>query len=298
MLSNSIADDIKHKFRYGNMAMKLIFVNTGVFVLISLFYLITFLFQQKGIYEAVLSKVEVPASVNTLLYQPWSVFTYMFLHAGFFHILFNMLWFYWFSEILVLFLGDKKILPLYLIGGLAGAAFYILAYNTIPVFIPKVEVSYMLGASASVFAVVFAAATLSPDYEVRLLLFGVVRIKYIALVALVLDIINIPNGNAGGYIAHLGGALAGFLYIKTLQSGFDAGRPFNKLFDGIATLFKPRPKVKVTYKSSDEKAAPKSPRSKSDQEKIDEILDKISRSGYDSLTREEKDFLFHYSKKG
>jgi membrane associated rhomboid family serine protease len=276
MLTNSIADDIKYKFRYGNMAVKLIFINIGVFVLTSLFYLVTFLFQQKGIYEVVLSKVEVPASVSTLLYQPWSVFTYMFLHAGFFHILFNMLWFYWFSEILVVFLGD----------------------NTIPVFIPKVEVSYMLGASASVFAVVFAAATLSPDYEVRLLLFGVVRIKYIALVALVLDIINIPNGNAGGYIAHLGGALAGFLYIKALQSGFDAGRPFNKLFDGMATLFKPRPKVRVTHKSSDEKTAPKSPRSQSDQEKIDEILDKISRSGYDSLTKEEKDFLFHYSRKG
>jgi membrane associated rhomboid family serine protease len=298
MLSNSITDDIKHKFRYGNMATKIIFVNMGVFVFFSLFYLITFLFQQQGIYEAVLSKVEVPASTHTLLHQPWSLLSYMFLHTGFLHILFNMLWFYWFSEILVLFLGDKKILPLYLIGGIAGALFYILAYNTIPVFIPKAEVSYMLGASASVFAIVFAAATLSPDYEVRLLLFGVVRIKYIALVALVLDIINIPNGNAGGYIAHLGGALTGFLYIKALQSGFDAGKPFNKLLDGIATIFKPRPKVKVTYKSSHVKAAPKSPRSKSEQEKVDEILDKISRSGYDSLTREEKDFLFHYSNKG
>jgi membrane associated rhomboid family serine protease len=298
MLTNSIIDDIAHKFRYGNMAMKLIFVNVGAYVSVSVLYLFAFLFQQMGFYEVVLSKLEVPASVHTLLYQPWTLFTYMFLHTGFFHILFNMLWFYWFSEIFVLFLGDKKILPLYIIGGIAGAMFYILAYNTIPVFMPKVEMSYMLGASASVFAIVFAAVTLSPDYEVRLLLFGVVRIKYIALIALVLDIINIPNGNAGGYIAHLGGALAGFLYIKTLRSGFDLSKPFNKLFDGVATIFKPRPKVKVTYKSSDEKAAPKAPRSKTDQDKIDEILDKISRSGYESLTKDEKDFLFHYSNKG
>ncbi|MCW5907535.1 MAG: rhomboid family intramembrane serine protease [Chitinophagales bacterium] len=297
MLTNSITQEIQHKFRHGNMVMKLIFVNIGVFLFFGVFSVLSYLLQNFDAYNWLLHKLEVPASVDVLLRQPWSLFTYMFLHSGILHILFNLLWLYWFGEIFVLFLGDKKILPLYLLGGVVGALLYVLAFNLLPVFAPKVATSQMLGASAAVFAIVFAAATLSPDYEVRLLLFGVVRIKYIALIALVLDIISIPYGNAGGYIAHLGGALTGVLYIKALRGGTDFGKPLNRFFDFVATVFKPKPKVKVTYKSSDERSAPKAPRSKSDQEKIDEILDKISRSGYDSLTKEEKDFLFHYSNK-
>ncbi len=297
MLSNSILDDIKYQFRFGNMVMKLIFVNIGVFLFLAIFHLFSFLFQSFGAYNFLLLHLEIPAAVSLLLRQPWTVLTYMFLHEGFFHILFNMLWFYWFGEIFVLFLGDKKVLPLYIIGGLTGALFYILAFNFIPAFVPSVDHSFMLGASASIFAIVFAAATLSPDYEVRLLFFGSVRIKYIALVALILDIINIPNGNAGGYIAHLGGALSGYLYIKSLQGGIDLGRPLSRFFGSIVSVFKPKRGVKVTYKNVEETSAPRSARTENDQERIDKILDKISHSGYDSLTKEEKDFLFHYSNK-
>ena len=296
MLTGSITNDIKYQFRYGNMVMKLIFVNAGVFLFFGIFYFISFLFQNNTAYNLVLSKVEMPASISTLLYQPWSVFSYMFLHTGFFHVLFNMLWFYWFGEIFVLYLGDKKILPLYILGGLAGAVIYLLAYNLLPVFKPQVDVSMMLGASASIFAIVFAAATIAPDYEIRLMFLGIVKIKYIAVVSLLLDIINIPYGNAGGYIAHIGGALSGYLYIKSLQGGFDFASPFNKLFDGVANLFKPKSNIKVTYKSETRKSEV-SLRSKNEQQRVDEILDKIARSGYDSLTKEEKDFLFNYSKK-
>ena len=243
-----------------------------------------------------LGKIEMPASLSVLLTQPWAVFSYMFLHTAFFHVLFNMLWFYWFGEIFVLYLGDKKILPLYILGGLAGAVIYLLAYNLLPVFKPQADISMMLGASASVFAIVFAAATLNPDYEIRLMFLGIVKIKYIAVVSLLLDIINIPYGNAGGYIAHIGGALSGYLYIKSLQGGFDFTSPFNKLFDGVANLFKRKSNIKVTYKS-DSQTAEKTSRSKNEQQKVDDILDKIARSGYDSLTKEEKDFLFNYSKK-
>jgi membrane associated rhomboid family serine protease len=238
----------------------------------------------------------MPASLSILLHQPWSVFTYMFLHTAFFHALFNMLWFYWFGEIFVLYLGDKKILPLYILGGIAGAVTYLLAYNLLPVFKPQIDVSKMLGASASIFAVVFAAATIAPDYEIRLMFIGTVKIKYVAIVSLMLDIINIPYGNAGGYIAHIGGALSGYFYIKSLQGGFDFTSPFTKAFGAVLNLFKPKSNIKVTYKSDSVKAE-KSSRSRYEQQRVDDILDKIARSGYDSLTKEEKDFLFNYSKK-
>lgn len=286
MLTGSIIGDIKYQFRYGNMVVKLIFVNIGVFVVLGIFNLLGFLVQSSSLYQFVLLKLQVPASLHNLLYQPWSVFTYMFMHTQFFHILFNMLWLYWFGEIFVLYLGDSKVLPLYIIGGLAGALTYILAYNLIPVFRPAVGVSYMLGASASIYAIVFAAATINPDHELGLLFIGPVKIKYIALVSLLLDIITIPYVNAGGYIAHVGGALSGFLFIRGLRSGID-----------VTSIFKRKPKVKVSYKSNEVKGSPGAPRGTGDQEKVDEILDKIARSGYDSLSKEEKDFLFHYSKK-
>lgn len=293
MLTGSILGDIKYQFRNGNMVMKLIFVNLGVFLFFGLFYLLSFMFQSQQAYNFLLTKLELPASLNTLLHQPWSLFTYMFLHQGLFHVAFNMLWLYWFGDIFVLYLSDKKILPLYIIGGLAGALIYVLAFNLIPVFKPQADISLMLGASASILAIVFAAATINPDHEVSLLFFGVVKIKYIALVSLLLDIINIPNGNAGGYIAHVGGALSGYLFVKAVRSGFDPAVPFVK----IGNLFKPRPKVKVSYKNEGGKQSSVPTRGSNEQAQVDEILDKIARSGYDSLTKQEKDFLFNYSKK-
>ncbi|HLP50334.1 MAG TPA: rhomboid family intramembrane serine protease [Chitinophagales bacterium] len=293
MLTDSITNDIKHQFRYGNMVMKLIFVNLGVFLFFGIFYLISFLIQNTVIYNLVLAKLETPASLNTLLYQPWSVFTYMFLHTSFMHVLFNMLWLYWFGEIFVLHIGDKKVLPLYLLGGLSGALIYILAYNLIPVFRPGAESALMLGASASIFAIVFAAATLNPEYEIGLMFIGPVKIKYIALVSLLLDIINIPYGNAGGYIAHIGGALSGFLYIRSLQGGFD----LFGIFKPVGNLFKRKPKLKATYKNESYQKPAQKNIGKTEQQRVDEILDKIARSGYDSLSKEEKDFLFNYSKK-
>lgn len=290
MLTGSIIGDIKYHFRYGNMVIKLIFINVAVFVFFGLFYLVGFIAQSNVIYSLLLQHLELPASLHTLLWQPWTVLTYMFLHVALMHVLFNMLWLYWFGEIFVLYLGDKKVLPLYIIGGLGGALTYLLAYNLIPVFKPSVDVSYLLGASASIMAIVFAAATLNPDHEISLILIGPVKIKYVALVSLLLDIITIPYSNAGGYIAHIGGALTGYLYVTGLRSGFDP-------FSGLIKLFKRRPAVKVGYKNTEAKAANTGTRSKGEQEKVDEILDKIARSGYDSLSKEERDFLFNYSKK-
>lgn len=296
MLTNSIIGDIKHNFRYGNMVTRLIFVNFAVFLFFGFFNLLSFFGQSYAWYEILLQKLEVPASASVLLHQPWSVFTYMFLHEGFWHILFNMLWLYWFGEIFVLYLNDKKVLPVYILGGLTGALIYILSFNFIPVFKPLTGASFMLGASASIFAIVFAAATINPNHIVNLILIGPVRLVYVAIIPLLIDVLNIPNGNAGGYIAHVGGALSGILYIKALQNGTDLAAPFIRLFDMIANLFRPKQGVRVSYKNVATPNAPKN-RSKNEQEKVDEILDKIARSGYDSLTKEEKDFLFNYSKK-
>lgn len=296
MLTGSVIGDIKYQFNHGGMVIKLILVNAGVFLFFGLLYLLEFLIQNNTAYGYLLSKIEMPAYVPALLQQPWSVFTYMFLHTGFFHVLFNMLWLYWFGEIFVLYLGEKKVLPLYLIGGIAGAAVYVLAYNFIPVFKPVIAGSMMLGASASIFAIVFAAATLRPDHEIRLLFFGIVKIKYIAIVSLLLDVIHIPYGNAGGYLAHVGGALSGYIFIKALQNGFDLSAPFIKIFDFIAGWLNRKATVKVAYRN-EKKTTPKETRTPNEQQQVDDILDKIARSGYDSLTKQEKDFLFNYSQK-
>ena len=292
MLTGSIIGDIKWQFRYGNMVIKLIFVNIAVFLFFGLLNVIAFLSQQPSFhafYSFLIGKVEAYAYLPVLLYQPWSVFTYMFLHENLFHILFNMLALYWFGDIFILYLGDKKILPVYIIGGLTGALFYILAFNFIPVFKPMIG-SPMLGASASIFAIVFAAVALNPDHEIGLVLFGNVKIKFVALVLLLLGILTIPFDNAGGTISHIGGAFAGYFYIIALRGGFDP-------VSSLTNLFKRKPKVKVTYKNTEARTGNPNPRSKGEQEKVDEILDKIARSGYDSLSKEERDFLFNYSKK-
>ncbi len=285
MFTNSISNDIKYQFRYGNMVVKLIFINVGVFIFFGLLSLLGFVLQDKSLYNILLTKAQMPASFSALLYQPWSAFTYMFLHTGLLHIVFNMLWLYWFGEIFELYLGDNKILPLYLIGGVSGAIVYALSYNLLPVFKPQLNISLMMGASASVFAIVFGAATLAPNYEVRLLFLGNVRIKYIALVSLLLDVINIPYGNAGGYLAHVGGAVSGYFFIKTLQGGID-----------VASIFKRKTKMKVSRTENFSKSS-SAKRNDSEQQRVDEILDKIARSGYDSLSKVEKDFLFKFSNK-
>lgn len=297
MNSSSLFGDMQYRFRYGNMVVKLIFVNIAVFLLVGMVQLAGFLFQSGTAYEWLLKNLEAPASLTQLVVQPWSLLTYMFLHKGIFHLLFNMLWLYWFGEIFVLYLGEKKVLPLYIIGGLSGAVLYILAFNLLPVFRPMLPVSYMLGASASIFAVVFAAATLHPDHELRLLFFGDVKIKYIAWVSLLLGVISIPSGNPGGNIAHVGGALSGFLFVKGLRSGWDMSAPFIRFQQFFTDVFKRKSKMKVTHHATNMRSQTRSKRGENEQEKVDEILDKIARSGYDSLTKEEKDFLFHYSKK-
>ncbi len=306
--NSSLWDDFKREFLdKQNMVSQIIIINVAVFLAVNLviFFLWAF-YSQTPEYETLKSTFihwfAVPASLGTLIFQPWTIVTHLFLHEDFWHILFNMLWLYWFGNILREYLGNHKILPVYILGGFAGAVLYILSYNTLPVFREVMPFSYALGASAGVLAVVVGTATLLPNHAINLIFFGPVKLKYIALISVIIDLISIPKGNAGGHIAHLGGALFGFVFIRQLQRGQDWSVGFNRLMDkiidaltAILGFFKKDRKPKVVYRQRGKprKSAKTKP---SNQDKIDEILDKISKSGYDSLSSDEKELLFRASK--
>lgn len=301
----NIWQDIKWQYTYGSDLIKLILVNIAVFLVVNLISLPFALFLKDNPIDLI-SWLSLYASPKNLLYHPWGIFTYMFLHEGFFHLLFNMLFLYWFGQIVQEMIGKVKILPIYIFGGIAGGLLYILAYNVFPLFSSALPTVSCIGASAGVMAIVWAAATIAPDYEMGILFLGPVRIKWIALVYVILDLIGIQGGNAGGHIAHLGGALFGFIYIKQLQNGNDLARPFYAVVDFFSNLFKKKNKLKVEYKKEKEYASTFTNKQSTTnnnsnktefnkQEKLDAILDKINKSSYDSLSKEEKDFLFKIS---
>lgn len=289
-----IWDDIKTTFRNGNNLTKLIYINIALFILISIAFIIGFLLKNPGIPASFVNLLSVPASLKILLTKPWSIITYMFVHKDIWHILFNMLWLYWFGRIFLEYLDQRKLVAVYLLGGITGALVYMLSFNIFPAFEGVVPESVAIGASASVMAIVVAIAAYVPDYTIQLFLFGRIKIKYMVLAIFVLTSVMDFSVNSGGKLAHIGGALFGYLYTLNLRKGVDLGKGINKVIDFFATLFKPRKKLKVTHK----KAANEYDynKAKADhQAKINSILDKISKGGYDSLTNEEKDALFKES---
>jgi membrane associated rhomboid family serine protease len=301
-------DDIKAFFRRSSLLATLIYVNLGVFLLVQIVNVFMWLLNVEnpailGFPVSVMSYYfSVPASIEALLSRPWTLFTYMFLHESFFHILFNMIVLYFGGRIFNEYLDNRKLLSVYILGGFAGALFYIAAFNFFPVFRESLQFSIALGASASVLAILIAVATYVPNYSVVLLLFGKVKLKHLAWVIILIDIISIPKGNAGGHIAHLGGAFWGFLYITLMKRGIDLTVNFHWLnFGGIYRHFT---KKRVTYVEDETpyQGRPVSDedynlRKKEYQEHVDEILEKISKSGYSSLTKEEKALLFQSSNK-
>ena len=290
----SIADEIKQSFKSGSTLTKLIYINLAVFLAVKLIGVFYFLFTIQGDFSLV-RLFAVPADLSNLMYKPWTIVTYMFLHQDFLHILFNMLWLYWFGQIFLHYFDQKKLLSVYLIGGFAGALIYILTFNIFPVFSDIVPVSYALGASASVIAIVIAVSVYAPNHTIYLMFLGPVKLKYIALVTIAIDVISIASTNAGGHLAHLGGALFGYIYIVQLKKGNNITSLFDRFMDSVFSLFKPKPKIKVTYKRpADDIEYNKSKLQK--QAEIDKILDKIALSGYESLTKQEKEILFKNSK--
>ncbi|MCK5169829.1 MAG: rhomboid family intramembrane serine protease, partial [Bacteroidales bacterium] len=237
----------------------------------------------------------VPADFNNLIFKPWTVFTYMFLHQEFLHILFNMLWLYWFGQIFLRYFDEKKLLSVYLVGGIAGAILFILSFNLLPIFEKVLPMSFALGASASVIAIVIATSAYAPNHKINLMFFGPVELKYIAIVTIVIDILSIASSNAGGHIAHLGGALFGYLYISQMKKGKNITKGFDRFMDKVFSLFKPKQKFKVTYKRPVNDYEYNKSKA-TNQEGVDKILDKIAKSGYDSLSKKEKEILFKNSK--
>ena len=294
-----ILDDLRHKYNTGQLPVKFIFINVALFLVVRLVDVCCTLM---GSTFSAAPYLELPSDISGVLHRPYTLLTYMFFQYDVLHLLFNMLWLYWFGQLFLLFFNAKQFGGLYILGGISGALLYLLAYNLLPYFADSQGM--LLGASAAVLAVVLAVSAYAPDYKIRLLLLGNVSLKYIALATVVLDLLSMTSQNAGGHIAHLGGALFGYLFATSYKKGRDLTKGFNRMADQIVLLFKKRPrkggpKIKTSRQgyarnpSDDEYLR----RRQENSDEIDRILDKIKQSGYTSLTREEKQRLFDAGKK-
>lgn len=297
-------EDFKSAFdKQNNAHAQLIIINVVVFAVLGVLMVVSKLSGFGSFFEMIYQQFSIPARLNDFLHHPWTILTYSFTHdlTGIFHILFNMMVLFWFGKLFVEYLGSDKLIAVYVLGALGGAILYLVAYNTIPYFIESAAQAdiRMVGASAAVNAIVVATATLLPEYTFHLLLIGPVRIKYIAMVTVFLSLIGTVGPNAGGNVAHIGGALIGFVYLKQLQQGINWGAWITVFLDWCKGLFKAQPKVKVSYRNEKKEKQYKRTTSPTDtisQDEIDAILDKISVGGYESLSRDEKEKLFNASK--
>lgn len=277
-------NQFKYRYKVLSVAEKLIVLNVLCFVIPFVLQTILYLFQISN--GVLLNWVQLSSNWEALIFRPWTLVTYSFLHTGFFHLFWNMILLYYSGQLFLNLFSSKTFSNVYFMGVVLGGLVFVLSYNLFPVF--QGMRPFMVGASAGVMAVFIFISTYSPDQQVRFFFLNI-SLKYLALAFVILDIIQIPNGNAGGHLAHLGGAYLGFLYARQLQKGKDMGSGWERFWDGFGQWLRPRPKIKKVYKN------PKKTEGGTqavDQQKIDAILDKISKSGYDSLSKEEKDTLF------
>lgn len=296
------ADKFRYKLQSATVVEKLIAINVLCFILFFLAKTIAFLFQWPS--DFLLEWFVFPKEPGEYVFKPWSIVTYSFLHSGIWHILSNMLILYYAGIYFLTYFSPKKLLTFYFLGVIIGALVYMLSYNLFPAF-QETGKSYLVGASAGVMAVLVGIATHVPNLKIRLLFLGSIKFWYIAAFLVILDVIQIPISNSGGHLAHLGGALFGYVYARQLRKGNDIGSGFEKFIGAFLSLFesdkKPKSKMRTVYKKAGTPAATATPVRKrisktEKQQKIDSILDKISKSGYDSLTKQEKDFLFDAGK--
>lgn len=290
-----MSTNLSYKFKTADILVQLIVINVAAFLIVRLgsFFLnmSPFGFAQWFV---------LSDHPNTVLIRPWTLISYGFLHFGFMHILFNMLWLYWFGRIVLNFFTGRRLLTVYLLGAVSGGLLFVLSYNVFPVF--EGTRGYLIGASGAVTAVMIFIATYAPNTELRIFRFNI-KLWHIALFLFVFDLLRIPSsGNAGGLLAHVGGGIFGYVYALQLARGNDIGKWFENFMDWIANLFKVKREkpFKKVYRNvnPDQRTTskPKKPSKTEKQQKIDTILDKIGQSGYDSLTKEEKDFLFKAGK--
>lgn len=288
------ATNLLYQYKTASIIIKIIVINAALFLFCTVG---SWVFKSSP--ADLMQWFVLPAAFNSLLTQFWGILTYSFLHFDIWHIFWNMIVLYWFGPFVLNLFSEKRFLTIYLLGAICGGLLFVFAYNLFPVL--SGNLAYLIGASAAVRAIMIFIATYSPNYEVRLFVFNV-KLWKIGVFVVLLDLIQIPNsGNAGGLIAHLGGALFGYIYATQLLKGKDIGVGFEKLMDSLTAIFKPRKKspLKTVHKSkvfTKKKEVKKTTSKSPSQKQIDSILDKISKSGYESLTKEEKDYLFKAGK--
>ena len=286
----NILDDLKLQYKTGGMVQKLIFWNIGLFLV---FTLLDVVLKFSKIDFNYFDVVALSSNINTFLIKPWTIITFNFFHAGIFHLIFNLLILHFSGRLFNTYFTDKQLFGIYVLGGIFSGITFVLSYF----FIGKAGL--LVGASGAIMAILIATTTYAPFMLLRIPLIGIVKLWHVAFVILFIDLIQLPLENTGGHLAHLGGALFGFIYIKILQSGTDLTKPLSMFLDAIVNIFKPKNKTpfKKVHRNTTKNVV-NSSTSKKDftQKQIDDILDKISKSGYDSLTKEEKDFLFKAGK--
>ena len=282
--------NLKYRFERFSIAEKIIVLNIVFFIIP--FFIQTLLYLFKLPSSTFSSWFHLLPSFSEVLFRPWTLFTYSFLHASFSHILWNMLLLYYASQMYLNLFSEHQFLKNFILGVLVGGLFFLIGYNLFPVF----EGIYppLVGASAGVMAVLIFVATYTPNQEIRLLFINV-KLQYIGIALVLIDILQIPYSNAGGRLAHLGGAFVGYLYANQLKQGTDIGSFLDRIWSYFNTLTKPSAVKNMRTVHRTQKTVKRKP-SPTNQQKIDAILDKISTSGYESLKQEEKDFLFQSGK--
>jgi membrane associated rhomboid family serine protease len=280
-----MSTDLYQKFKERSVVEKLIVLNILIFILTYLLNTASFLFGYDG--NFLMDWFALKPSFEQLLFRPWTLISYGFLHVGFFHIIFNLLVLYYFGNLFLDFFKSGQFLTYFFLGVVSGGLIYMVAYNYLPAL--KTQQTILVGASAGVTAIVVGIASHIPNYALHFRFLGSIKLMYIAIVMIVLDIVQIPAGNAGGHLAHLGGALIGFLLTRYLNNG----QGISEWWSSQWPVRKGTP-LKTVYKN--EQSVNKGSRVEYDQKRIDSILDKISKSGYETLTKEEKDYLFKAGK--
>jgi len=279
-------NNILNKYTSGNAVEKIIYINVVLFLLTYLFNTFSFLMGFEG--NFIINWFALSPHIDLAIFRPWTLISYGFLHSDFIHILFNLIFLFYIGNIFLDYLNKKQFLLYYLFGILSGGLIFIFSYNYLPAL--KTHETYLVGASAGVTAILVGISSYIPNYAIRFRFIGSIKLWYIAVALIAIDLIQIPNGNAGGHLAHLGGALIGYLLTTQLNQGKNMVQWAGNLFQ----VNKEKP-LKTVYKGKkNDKQEEKDTENR--QKKIDEILDKISKSGYETLTKEEKDFLFKIGK--
>jgi membrane associated rhomboid family serine protease len=288
----SIIDDLKQQYKFGGIAQRLIYWNIACF-LVS--YVIFGLLKYVNIDINFLQYVSLSSNPMDLLWKPWSIVSYSFFHSGIFHIFFNLIILNFSSQLFLTFFNQKQLLGLYILSAIFSGIVFVFSFYSMNI------ISSIVGASGAIMAILVATTTYQPLMNLRLLIIGNVKLWHVTVVILLIDLMQIQSENSGGHIAHLAGAFFGFIFIKLLQNGSDLTKIVSNLFDFFVNLFHkkestPFKKVHKNYNKPIVKSTSKIVTKDKTQQQIDDILDKISRSGYDCLTKEEKEFLFKAGK--